>query len=126
MNGLNMKPIECDPTGDSEFDSAEWTPIPFHLREGLHEYIRVGRPTGDFLKAFLSNDLFGALIRADHQSAQGLKETAMFLTWHCPALSYGSEAKYNAWIKRGGIIGVPSGTTAIMIDPLSRHLKATT
>ena len=58
----NTAPIMVPPTGNGEFDDANWNPVPFHLREGLHEYIRMGRPTGDFLKAFLSNDLMSASV----------------------------------------------------------------
>ncbi len=99
-------PIETPATGDTDFDTADWNPIPFHLREGLHEYIRMGRSTGDFLKAVLSNDFIKACLRADHMSERGLKATAQFLMWHAPAASYGSEKNYENWIRSGGLVGI--------------------
>ena len=42
--------------------------VPSHMHEGIVAYIETGRPVGGFLTALLSNDLMGALGKADLQN----------------------------------------------------------
>lgn len=97
-------PIDCPPTGNDDFDNADWSKVPHHLREGLHEYIRTGRSVGGFLTAVLSNDLAGAVTRADPGSMGSLKAVIHFLQF-MPADCHGSREKVDKWVFQRGIIG---------------------
>ncbi len=72
--------------------------VPEHLHEGLIEYIAARRPTGDFLMAVLSNDLKGAVGRADEHSSLALGWIVGFLYNFCPANSWGSPEAVKAWL----------------------------
>lgn len=80
--------------------------IPAHMREALSEYIARGRPVGDFLRAVLSNDLRGAMARADSINAEHLRDYVHFLFNTAPAGCWGSPAKVDAWIKLRGLEGL--------------------
>lgn len=97
-------PIDCPPTGNDDFDNADWSLVPHHQREGIFEYIRVGRPTGGFLFALLSNDLFDAVSRADPGSMGGMKATVNFMR-RMPIGCYGSRDAVIKWMRDGGLIG---------------------
>ncbi len=79
---------------------AKETGVPDHLIEGLIAYAVDRRPTGDFLKSVLSNDLFGALQRADSRSLNGLLRIAAFVQYHLPYDSFGSEEIVSRWLSR--------------------------
>jgi hypothetical protein len=72
--------------------------VPRHLRTGLLEYLSARRPTGDFLKAVLSNDLKDAALRADAFNEQRLVDIVRFLAHCAPATSWGSPAVVEAWL----------------------------
>lgn len=78
--------------------------VPGHCRPGLAEYLLVGCPVGGFLEAVLSNDLMGALGKADDVNLRALHAYGMFLYNHAPLGSYGSPENYKAWIESGGIL----------------------
>lgn len=46
--------------------------VPHYMREGVREYVAVGRPPGDFLRAVLENNLHHAALRADKDNQQCL------------------------------------------------------
>lgn len=113
-------PIDCPPTGNDDFDNADWSLVPNHQREGLFEYIRVGRPTGGFLFALLSNDLFDAVGRADRGSLGGMKATVSFLRW-MPIGCYGSRDAVNKWMHDGGLVGrISAAEGAEQVTPRMR------
>jgi hypothetical protein len=72
--------------------------VPEHLWEGLTEYIAARRPTGDFLRAVLSNDLRGAIGMADEVSGPALPGLMRFLVNECPSQAWGSSALVAAWL----------------------------
>ncbi len=72
--------------------------VPEHLHEGLVEYIAARRPTGDFLTAVLSNDLKGAVGRADEMSGPALPAIVRFLYNVAPAPCWGSPDVVQAWL----------------------------
>lgn len=78
--------------------------VPEHLHRGLTGHVVEGLPVGDFLFACLSNDLRGAVRRADDQSFAGLKGIVRFLYHFAPADSWGSRAAVDAWRTQGGLI----------------------
>lgn len=80
--------------------SAKDRGVPDHLIEGVVAYAIDRRPTGDFLKSVLSNDLFGALMRADSKSLNGIVRLAAFIQYHLPYDSFGSPEIVAAWLSR--------------------------
>jgi hypothetical protein len=90
--------------------------IPRTMWESIVEYIVVGRPTGEFLAALLSNDLLRAVKKADDLNIQRLRDYGVFLEGCAPSLCYGSPSMYNEWIRSGGVIGraraMEAGTVA--------------
>lgn len=79
--------------------------LPKHVQFGMEGYIEHGIKPGDFLCAFLSNDLMGAMGRADTTNRHYFFEICLFLHNEAPAASYGSPEKFNAWLKKGGMEG---------------------
>lgn len=83
--------------------------LPQHMREGIVEYIRVGRPVGDFLTALLSNDLMAAFERADDYNTQAMREWASYLYSYAPRYPvpcYGSLEIVENWKRVGGLEGL--------------------
>jgi hypothetical protein len=74
--------------------------VPEHLREGLTEYAVTGRPTGQFLAAFLAGDLFEACARADDVSALAFKPLAQFAYGYLSVHCYGSRERVADWTGR--------------------------
>lgn len=72
--------------------------VPRTLHDGLVEYFAVRRPTGDFLRACLENDLTMAALRADPGNRFCLAEVVLFLYHGCPERAWGSPAKVAAWL----------------------------
>jgi hypothetical protein len=88
IEALENYPEERDP----------YESIPEHIYESLVAYAKERRPTGHFLKAVLSNDLYEAVNRADHSCMRELRIIIICVTNSLPKDSYGSEEKYKAWI----------------------------
>ena len=82
--------------------------VPFHLHEGLTEYIVTGRPTGHFLYAVLTNDLADACNRADDVNRYRLFDVVYFLTNYAPGGCWRSAANVDAWRAHRGIEGLPT------------------
>lgn len=80
--------------------------VPEHTVGGLARYIMHGVPPGDFLLAFLENDLMDALGRADDINRRAFFEIGSFLYSAAPRDCYRSRAKVEAWIKAGGLAGL--------------------
>lgn len=57
-------------------------------------------PTGDFLRAVLTNDLYDASARADPMNAMTLTQIVRYVQLHLPTECYGSEEKYEAWYRK--------------------------
>lgn len=79
--------------------------IPEHLWESIRRYVLEGRPTGSFLTAVFSNDLFGAYARADDEASAAVRDIVVFVHNRCPIGCHGSLEKVAAWRERGGLDG---------------------
>lgn len=79
--------------------------LPGHIRDGVLRYIEQGVPTGDFLRAVFSNDLKGAVCRADSTNQRAIVEIVQFMVWYAPAVCQGSPERYENWIEIGGLEG---------------------
>jgi hypothetical protein len=84
---------------------ADWSLIPYHMIGGLRLFIEDGIPPGSFLTALLSNDLRETFARADEENSRSIKNWLIFLYNYAPSDCWGSPAKFNAWIERGGLNG---------------------
>jgi hypothetical protein len=74
--------------------------------ETLKRYVKQGIPTGDFLRAFLANDLMGAVGRADMMNKRLLPEIATYIYNHVPMPARGHYKTVDDWIKGGGQEGL--------------------
>jgi hypothetical protein len=54
--------------------------------------------------AVLSNDLMGAIGRADAENQRALREYGVYLYSYAPGGCYGSPERVTAWMTRGGIL----------------------
>lgn len=79
--------------------------LPAHMREGIKAWIEQGRPTGSFLHALLSNDLMGAIGKADDQNSAAMRQWCNYLYNYAPAGCFGSLAKVAAWAEHRGLKG---------------------
>lgn len=74
--------------------------IPDRMAEGLKAYIEIGRPTGGFLRAVLTNDLAEACVRADDENLANIPAYIAYLWNEAPAVCWGSKEKVDAWLKK--------------------------
>jgi hypothetical protein len=81
------------------YDRTYCKSVPVALLDGLELYATRGVPTGDFLRAVLSNDLRMAVGRADDRSLAALREIVMFTYNEMPPLCQGSPERVASWIK---------------------------
>lgn len=72
--------------------------VPAGLHDGLIEYIATRRPTGQFLRAVLSNDLKEACGRIDVENRPFLYQIVFFLYNYAPGDCWGSPANVDAWL----------------------------
>ncbi len=74
--------------------------IELRFKESIDAYVAIGRPTGGFLEAVISNDLKEAIGRADDEALENIPHIVAYLYNDVPGNCWGSEAKYKAWLKR--------------------------
>lgn len=67
--------------------------IPAHTLGALQRYVENKYMPGGFLTAVLSNDLFGAVGRADSENIEALAEIVKFVYNRMPSNSWGSADK---------------------------------
>ena len=84
--------------------------IPEYMRDGMTRYIKRGIPPGSFLTAVLSNDLMGALRKADDTNINAMPAYGRFLYNYAPAGCYGSPDAVDRWVKKGGTEGIERRT----------------
>ena len=73
--------------------------IPDYTLRGLVNYVENGCPTGGFLYAVLTNDLFGAIGQADQENRPALQEIVQWLYWVPPGGCKGSVDRVQAWLE---------------------------
>jgi len=71
------------------------------IEESVFRYAREHCPTGGFLRAVLSNDLFGAIRRADLGNQRDIVEICTFIYNKIPGNCWGSKKIYREWIEQG-------------------------
>jgi len=73
--------------------------IPRGVKASIDAYVDDGRPTGDFLRAVLSNDLMEAVARADEYNRIALADICVYIYNFTPNTCHGSADIVNNWIK---------------------------
>ena len=89
----------------------DYSGLPHNLQAGMKRYIEEGAPTGDFLRACLSNDLFGAIGLASTKTFEYIHSVLMFLYNEVPIRSHddspwGSKEAVKRWIEHKGFSGL--------------------
>ena len=84
---------------------AEKYGVPENTAYSLVNYLEMGVPVGGFLQSCISNDLMGALSKADIENRNALWNIGMFMYNSMPMNSIGSAKVYQEWIKKGGLYG---------------------
>jgi hypothetical protein len=88
-----------------------YSQLPDYMQESVREYIENGKPVGHFLTAVFSNDLAGAVTRADSTNLAALRDYVLFLyNEPVPRECKGSKEKVDAWMKAGGLQGQAAST----------------
>jgi hypothetical protein len=82
---------------------ANWDLIPDYMVGGLRRYIENGIEPGSFLSNLLRNDLKGTFLAADSTNVYLVRDYVDFLYNFAPSNCWGSEEKYEAWVKQGGL-----------------------
>ncbi len=72
--------------------------IPPYTRASLDRYAHDRVPTGSFLHAVLTNDLFEAIARADDNNAHCLYDICSYIYNELPSDCHGSVEKVKAWL----------------------------
>jgi len=71
--------------------------IPPLVLDALVAWGKKERPVGDFLTAFLSNDLKTAIARADENSLAAFRDIMLFMCNEIPSQCHGSHEKVATW-----------------------------
>ena len=78
--------------------STNYDLLPEHIREAMKRYIENRIAPGDFLMAVLSNDLMGAISRADYINRDKIHDICCFLYNEAPADCWGSPEIVKQWL----------------------------
>ena len=87
-----MKTYSCK-IGEHTFE------IPAYMMPHVIDYIENGAPVGNFLTAIITNNLEGAVARADGQNISNIPAYVCFFYNYAPADCYGSSNKMAEWYK---------------------------
>ncbi len=74
--------------------------IPEHTKDALDRYVNDRLPPGGFLTAVLSNDLKGAVARADHINIQHIPDIVIHCFNEIPSGCWGSPEAVERWLSR--------------------------
>lgn len=74
--------------------------LPEHMQDGMRHYLEYGIKPGSFLYAVLSNDLAGAVGKADHINLKCLPNIVAYCHNYIPADAWGSPELVETWIAR--------------------------
>lgn len=86
--------------------SANWSKVPEHMREGLVLYIEHGVKPGSFMSAVLSNDLRTACAQADDINRHRIWDIVSFLYSYAPNRCWGSPEALKDWVAVRGLVGM--------------------
>ena len=78
---------------------AENSRVPSHAQGEILRYFNGRCRGGSFMNAVLSNDLMGAVSRADHINIEEFYHTVRWIDSNLPTICYGSPEKVEDWLK---------------------------
>jgi len=78
--------------------------LPDYMREPARLYLEEGKPPGDFMYALLTNDLRGAITRADAANTAMLSTIWMWWLSEIPSAAQGSPYNVEAWVEHEGLL----------------------
>lgn len=81
--------------------------LPADLRETIDAYVQHGRPTGDFLRSIIENDLKHAVLRADAVNSALIEVIVGYFYNEAPHDCWGFKGAYSAWITHRRIQASP-------------------
>ena len=103
----NMPMSEIDEEIKAEFKRVTGNDIPAYAAEipictlyGLIGHVCYGHSIGHFLTAVLTNDLVGAINRADKENLAALRQIVQFVYNELPSPCWGSLTAINEWHKK--------------------------
>ena len=76
----------------------DYSGLPESLQDGMQRYLEHGIRAGDFLTNVLSNDLSGAVSRADSKNINLLPDIVRWIYNEAPSGCWGSDIKVEAWL----------------------------
>jgi len=74
--------------------------LPQDTKEAIDRYVDDKIPTGGFLYAVLTNNLFEAIDRADHINLPNLQDICSYIYNFTPTACWGSPEKVKEWLKQ--------------------------
>lgn len=90
---------EAEPEDDKQFPHIDYSELPEHMRKSMEGYIEYGHEIGGFMFSILTNDLRGAVKRADIHNRFVLLAWIDFCLGELPSNSWGSVERVTAWMK---------------------------
>ena len=82
------------------YDRTHYDMVQPEILDSLDRYAKEGIPTGGFLLAVLSNDLFEAVGRADHNNLPVLHDICRYVFNELPSPCWGSSAAIKVHLER--------------------------
>jgi hypothetical protein len=83
----------------------EYAQIPQRMQEALLRYVKQGSNVGQFLRAVLTNDLFGTFAYADDENKPIIFLYIRWLYNEAPGGCFGGVGEFYQWQRKGGLIG---------------------
>jgi hypothetical protein len=74
--------------------------IPETTIETIDNYVKYGYEPGGFIMAVLTNDLIGAVTKADTFNLAVLKDICLHIYWEIPSNAWGSIEKVENYMKQ--------------------------
>ena len=100
--GISMIDIEEQRIFElDDFPATLAASLPPKIREAIDRFVWYGVPTGGFVQAVLSNDLMGAVGRADADSLSAIGLICQYVYNAVPSVCHGSREAVKSHIERG-------------------------
>lgn len=74
-------------------------------KDTIDRYVQFGIPTGSFLYAVLTNNLFEAMGKADDDNRENIWHICNYIYNEITYSCWGSKQNVDAWINKGGLKG---------------------